>query len=182
MENRKVVVEVGFEKVLRQRETVKTTERVKKTHRAKEVFCSSFYHTLLLELKQSLHQLPRMEELNRRIAAAEKRLEVVEAKVNDPVERVKRDLAVKKIYNARFVTVHSKYYELSLEERASLMHCNVPQLCKSIIFENTMCDHNDMGDVTNSRYYIVIIQYISKFHILMHIFVMVYAAVYSVYS
>ncbi len=108
------------------------------------------------------HNFAQMEALIVRIDKADARLKAIEQKVNDPVARVERDLVLKYVYNFSFLTVSPNYYEFTLAERASILNCNVPQLCKSIIFENTMCDHNNIDDPTNSRFYCVIIQYISK--------------------
>jgi hypothetical protein len=100
-----------------------------------------------------------IKSLLSRIEAAEVKLIALEAKANDPVERVKRELARKSVYSARFYTVPSHYYDLSLDERAELLSCSVPQLCKSIIFENTMHDPSIVDPLANSKYYCVITQY-----------------------
>jgi hypothetical protein len=106
----------------------------------------------------------RLEALLGRIAAAEDRLKNLEQSRQDidPVDRVKQDLIRRGVYSASFITVQSDYYDLTLDQRAGLLKGVAPQLCKSIIFENTACDHNDCSDPTNSRYYCVIIQYIGK--------------------
>lgn len=110
------------------------------------------------------------EAIFKRIEAAEERLKKLEdARRNvDPVDRVQADLLNCGVYTARFLTVPSNYYDLTLEQRAELLHGEVPQLCKSIIFENTACDHFDTSDVTNSRYYCVIVQYVGKSHYITH--------------
>jgi hypothetical protein len=77
-------------------------------------------------------------------------------------ERVQRALLQQSIYSAKLVKVPSHYYELSLQDRASLLQVSSSQLCKSIIFENTACDHYRIDDPTNSRYYCVIVQYEGK--------------------
>lgn len=107
-----------------------------------------------------------MDVLLKRISAAEERVALLEQSVNDPVKRVRRDLLAKNVYAFNFYTVPSHYYDLTLEQRAELLQCNVPQLCKSIIFENTMCDHNNIDDITDSKYYCVVIQYTSKWLII----------------
>lgn len=93
------------------------------------------------------------------------RLSNLESKIlgSDPVERVKIDLQRKKAYSSRLVTVPTNYYDLSLSERANLLGVNTSQLCKSIVFENTACDHYNTSDASYSRYYCVIIQYEAKF-------------------
>lgn len=104
----------------------------------------------------------RLSSLLDRIAAAERNLNDLEEKFNDPVERVKRSLLSKKIYSAKFDTVHSAYYDLTLEQRAELLSCTVPQLCKSIIFENKEHDPSVVDSYSNSKYYCVITQYTGK--------------------
>lgn len=81
------------------------------------------------------------------------------------VKRCKKDLQKRRVlYSSSFIKVPSNYYERTLEERVRLLNANnVYQLCKSIIFENTACDHNAIDDKTNSRYYIAIVQYGAKF-------------------
>lgn len=104
----------------------------------------------------------RLNALIGRIAAAECRLDALEQKYQDPVERVKRALLAMKIFSAKFETVHSAYYDLSLEQRAELLQCSVPQLCKSIIFENKEHDPTVVDSYSNSKYYCVITQYTGK--------------------
>ena len=101
----------------------------------------------------------RLETLVNRIKAAEDKLAALEEKYNDPVERIKRALLEKHVFSGKFVTVQEGYYDLTLEQRAELLKCTVPQLCKSIIFENTMHDPSVEDSVTNSKYYCVITQY-----------------------
>ena len=38
------------------------------------------------------------------------------------------------------------------------------QMCKSMVMENTVCEHTDCSDPTNSRYYVVVVQYVAKFN------------------
>lgn len=105
----------------------------------------------------------RIEELLKRVAAAEERLKALEEKRNNPVQRVKRALIARGVYSAKFVTVQPNYYDLTLEQRAELLGCTVPQLCKSIIFENTMHDPSIEDSITNSKYYCVITQYTGRY-------------------
>jgi hypothetical protein len=106
----------------------------------------------------------RIISLLTRIQSAEARVNAVAEKLekNKVINRVSQDLLQKGVYSYRFVTVPKHYYDLTLQERAALLNGNVPQLCKSIVFENTVCDHHEMSDITNSRYYCVIIQYIGN--------------------
>lgn len=100
--------------------------------------------------------------LLKRIEDSERKLLAIENLLNDPVERVKRDILLKKIYIFNFVKVHSNYYEKTLSERASLLHCDVPQLCKSILFENVAYSDDGSNDNSNSQYYLVVLQYHGK--------------------
>jgi hypothetical protein len=52
------------------------------------------------------------------------------------------------------------YYDRSLEARAALLGCEVAQLCKTMVFENTKGSTADCSDRLNSRYYAVVIQYV----------------------
>jgi len=61
-----------------------------------------------------------------------------------------------------FRRVPSDYYEKSLQERGMLLQCKPEKLCKSILFENTLCNHDNCDDICDSRYYVVIVQYIRK--------------------
>lgn len=104
----------------------------------------------------------QLNQLMLRIANAEARLKALEDVRNDPIQRIKRALMKLALYSAKFVTVEPGYYDLSFEQRAQLLNCTVPQLCKSIIFENTMHDPSVVDPVTNAKYYCVITQYIGK--------------------
>ena len=103
-----------------------------------------------------------LSALNKRIVAAEARVAALEALTNDPVERVKRDLSRRKVYSSTFVQVASNYYDRPLPERALCLKCTVPQMCKSIIFENTAWIEDVKGDRTNAQYYLVVVQYQAK--------------------
>jgi hypothetical protein len=104
----------------------------------------------------------RLSKLLARIEAAEAMLNALEEARDDPVARVKAALMQKRIYTTKFVTVQPDYYDLTLEQRAELLGCTVPQLCKSIIFENTMHDPSVVDPITNSKYYCVITQYTGR--------------------
>jgi hypothetical protein len=105
-----------------------------------------------------------LSQLLKRIDQAEFRVHsLLDSFKDDPVDRVKNDLSRKKVYSSTFVTVAVDYYENSLKARARILNCLVPQLCKSIIFENTAwCKESDIDDPTNSRYYLVVVQYEGK--------------------
>lgn len=122
----------------------------------------------------------RLANLLQRIDAAESALshvEIVKSKYHpqqqqqnqdddfnsEQVIRVKQDLQRRNVFTCRFVRVIGDYYERSLEFRAGLLSCHTSQLCKSIIFENTACDHESIDDRTNSKYYCIIVQYEARF-------------------
>lgn len=105
-----------------------------------------------------------MSNFLERIELAENKVQGLVEKVKEieTIQKIKNDLRKKQVWHYRFYRVPSNYYDRTLEERAILLNGNVPQLCKSIIFENTFCDHQDTHDITNSKYYLVIVQYMSK--------------------
>jgi hypothetical protein len=104
----------------------------------------------------------RISALLRRVEGAEVRVAKMEEQASDPIQRVKADLRKCKVFSAQFSTMPPHYYDLSLEERAVLLKCTVPQLCKSIIFENTAYDATVVDPATNPRFICVITQYIGE--------------------
>ena len=124
----------------------------------------------------------RLLALYKRIKVAEDKLTIIEEEstVLDPIYKIQQELMRYNIYTARFHNVSSNYYELTLEQRALLLNCAVPQLCKSIIFENTAytddyitiqsdnsgtigSEERDNRFLLDSKYYCVITQYICKY-------------------
>ena len=124
-----------------------------------------------------------MEALNERLSRAESRLSKIEDTIaancnnnNDDtshtsmqiIYRIRSDIIKKQVYSFKFLNVSDDYYNFPLKERAAQLKCSVPQLCKSILFENTAYSRepnyifNTPFDVTNSQYYLVIVQYIGK--------------------
>jgi prolyl-tRNA editing enzyme YbaK/EbsC (Cys-tRNA(Pro) deacylase) len=103
-----------------------------------------------------------MADLDARITNAEKRLDALEIIAHDPVQRVKRDLAKRKVFSGSFIKVPENYYGLTLMQRALQLRSTVPQLCKSIIFQNTNWTEDVPGDPTNAQYYLVVVQYQAK--------------------
>ena len=107
------------------------------------------------------------------------------------IKRVKQRLLKLNILSkCRFIKVPPEYYDLTMEQRAKCLHpCKVNQMCKSIVFENKLWryDNNDnnnsnsnniidkskdknnytleesLSDRTNSRYYLLVVQYNAKF-------------------
>ena len=104
-----------------------------------------------------------VNQLLKRITLAENRLSAIENNiVGSPVDRVKNDLLAKKVFSSTFIKVADGYYNRTLSERAKILMCSTQQLCKSIIFENTAWvkeSDDQIGDVTNSRFYLVLVQY-----------------------
>jgi hypothetical protein len=107
-----------------------------------------------------------MNELIRRIELSELKIISIEAFLNSPITRIKRDLLLKKVYAASFFQVSNDYYEKSLATRAAMLKCNVQSLCKSILFENTAWSNDETGskgfDISNSQFYLIIVQYQGK--------------------
>lgn len=114
----------------------------------------------------------RLQSLLRRIDASEQRVaklsEEWQSRKNDPaysdgVRKVQADLRKRLVFSYQFSYVPSNYYDMDLEQRATLLKASAPQLCKSILFENTVWEGDDEFDPTNARYYCVIVQYVGKF-------------------
>ncbi|KAG6957349.1 hypothetical protein JG687_00010043 [Phytophthora cactorum] len=105
-----------------------------------------------------------IEEVTARLAAAQKRLDALERSLDDleGVKRVKKHLQREKLVSAALKTAPSDYYAWTLAQRAKLLGCEVPHLCKSIIVENVACVNSGIEDPLNSRYYCVVLQYNSK--------------------
>ena len=108
-----------------------------------------------------------------RLGAVVEGLEALEGRlaIQEGVKRVYAELAEKKIMSYRMVKVPKDYYDLTMEQRSQcLAPCSVPQMCKSIVFENVSWDgdkslpiEQQMADVSNSRYYLLVVQYNAKF-------------------
>ena len=102
-------------------------------------------------------------DLMKRIATAEATIvRLQEDCVETSVQRIKTDLSLKNVFSSVFVKVTENYYEKTLAMRAEILKCTIPQLCKSIIFENTAWVKDetvDLFDSSNSRFYLVVVQY-----------------------
>ena len=82
---------------------------------------------------------------------------------NDGELRVRGDCAKYALHSAAFARVRSDYYEQSLEwRRDTLGSANVECLCKSLLLENTACINNGCEDPRNSRYYVIVVQYVAQ--------------------
>lgn len=63
-----------------------------------------------------------------------------------------------------FQWVDSCYYSKPLQWRRDTLKCpSINHLCKSILLENTHCPNPDCAVKTNSRFYLVVFQYVEKF-------------------
>ncbi|POM80208.1 Hypothetical protein PHPALM_1986 [Phytophthora palmivora] len=105
-----------------------------------------------------------IDEVTARLAAAQKRLDALERSLDDleGVKRVRSHLQREKLASAALKSAPSDYYSWTLAQRANLLGCEVPHLCKSIIVENVACINSGLDDPLNSRYYCVVLQYNSK--------------------
>lgn len=112
----------------------------------------------------------RYQQLIQRINKVESKLVQLEEqqKEKEIEENIREDLYSKQVYSFKFFKVPKHYYDLTLPERATILGGNVPQLCKSIIFENTVCNHQNFKDPTDSRFYLVVIQYQGILQIFAH--------------
>lgn len=62
----------------------------------------------------------------------------------------------------KFFSAPEYYYSVCLKKRSIILGCDAKHLCKTVLMKNTQCTRNDCKDPTNSLYYMVIIQYMSK--------------------
>ena len=117
-------------------------------------------------MEQNDIDLTDQKLLSKRLVLAEERLMKLEAIMNDPVERIKRDLGRRKVFSGTLIQVPTDYYDRPLQERALCLQCSVPQMTKSIIFENTSWVKDEVecskNDKTNAQYYLVVVQYQAK--------------------
>jgi hypothetical protein len=107
----------------------------------------------------------RLLALQTRAAKIEELLEKIEKDIaaENPCSRIKADLLYFSLLSFRFWHVPINYYDMTLALRAQFLGCNVSQLCKTIVFENVACNHRTTTDVSNSKFYCVIVQYIGEY-------------------
>lgn len=68
------------------------------------------------------------------------------------------------LHTAVFRWVPSEYYQRPLQWRRDILQApSIQYLCKSIVLENTHCVNTDCSVRENSRFYIVLFQYVEKF-------------------
>lgn len=69
------------------------------------------------------------------------------------------------LHSAAFLWVPSNYYQENLQwRRDALQAPSIRHLCKTILMENTHCTNADCSDRANSRYYLVVYQYVDRFN------------------
>ncbi|GET88342.1 hypothetical protein, conserved [Leishmania tarentolae] len=85
----------------------------------------------------------------------------------DPLEvaKLRRHCLESGLHSAEFLWVPSNYYQENLQWRRDALHApSIRHLCKTILMENTHCTNNDCADRSNSRYYLVVYQYVDRFN------------------
>ncbi|RLN98796.1 hypothetical protein BBJ28_00024110 [Nothophytophthora sp. Chile5] len=95
-----------------------------------------------------------IDEVAARVASAKTRLVALERAVDEreSVECVKEHLRREKLPSAFLKAAPADYYAWTLAQRASLLGCQIPHLCKSIIVENVACANSSIEDPLNSRH------------------------------
>ncbi|KAJ9083111.1 hypothetical protein DSO57_1037958 [Entomophthora muscae] len=64
---------------------------------------------------------------------------------------------------SRFFKVESDYYDWDLQKRAFRLSApSIHHLCKTVVFENKRCPHDQYRDPFDSRFYAVTVQYTSS--------------------
>lgn len=80
------------------------------------------------------------------------------------VAEVRRWCLEHKLHSAQLAWVPSDYYSHSLQWRRDILKADsISHLCKTILLENTHCTIDDCSNPKNSRYYMVLFQYVEKF-------------------
>jgi prolyl-tRNA editing enzyme YbaK/EbsC (Cys-tRNA(Pro) deacylase) len=68
------------------------------------------------------------------------------------------------LHTAVFQWVSSDYYDRPLTWRRDALRApSIKHLCKSILLENTHCEFDDCSKRENSRFYLIVFQYVEKF-------------------
>ncbi|EPY24469.1 YbaK/aminoacyl-tRNA synthetase-associated domain-containing protein [Angomonas deanei] len=82
----------------------------------------------------------------------------------EEVTRLKRWVHEHGLTSATFHWVPSEYYQQNLQWRRDILGAPSSQhLCKTIVLENTHCIHDDCSDPNNSRFYMIVFQYVERF-------------------
>ena len=95
-----------------------------------------------------------------RLENIEKRLDMLEK--SSAQELVTNDLIKQGLSSFNFFHTEKNYYGTSLSARANFLHANVCQLCKTVLFENTLTTSTSKRDISDSKYYCVVVQYQAK--------------------
>ena len=98
--------------------------------------------------------------LYKRVKAAEKRLDELERSSGE--ELVTSDLIKQGVSAFKFFSTEKNYYDTSLSARANYLNAEVKQLCKTVLFENTLNISKSTQDASDSKYYCVVVQYQAK--------------------
>lgn len=105
----------------------------------------------------------RMSEIEAKVTEIERRLSNIEGEDNfSPINRVKTHVNSSIANGVKWKWVPGDYYEQSMVERSNILGCEMNQMCKSLVMENTACMHSEINDRTNSRYYCIVVQYTAK--------------------
>ncbi|KAL7535353.1 hypothetical protein ACHAXR_006438 [Thalassiosira sp. AJA248-18] len=91
--------------------------------------------------------------------------------ITPELRRARRHVQESHCYSSNYKLCPPNYYTLSLDERKTILGAHsTSQLCKACLFENknfvpnntTDGNNNKEADVTNSRYYLVVVQYVES--------------------
>jgi len=119
----------------------------------------------ILEGKQA-QILERIKQLESRLIAIETNAKFSEKSYmqrgGEPVARVER--ATNHILSVELKWVPEDYYSRTIGQRRDLLCCTIPQMLKSVVVENTACTEMGCDDRTNSRFYVVMVQYEARFN------------------
>lgn len=119
-------------------------------------YTSHYFTGIMTDLTARFHALLNgIDALDTKVKALEESEEVT-------VARVKISLLHKNIYAATLRKVPTDYYDWNLMKRAEFLGCDPAHLCKTIIFKNTMCEHNNCDNIFDSKYVCVVVQYCAK--------------------
>ena len=100
------------------------------------------------------------ESFKKRLIAVEKRLHLLE--IDTETEKVTADLLRQGVSAFKFYNTEANYYDTSLAARADYLGAKVHQLCKTVLLSNTTKQDESTADVTDSKYYCVVVQYQAK--------------------
>eukprot|EP01084_Bolivina_argentea_P115344 205129_1 len=67
------------------------------------------------------------------------------------------------LHSARLYRAPSQYYKEKIEWRRDILNApHINYLCKSLLMKNIRCINKDCNDPTNSLFYLVIFQYVTR--------------------